>query len=73
MGTSPDIPTPPPAPPAAALPIDPGVLERRRRGRRGRRGSPQTLLTGPQGLVQRGPISQPTLLGGSLPGVGASL
>ena len=68
MGGSPDIPAPV-APPPPLSPIDASILERRRRSRRKRgTGNPQTLLTGPQGLTQRGIISFPTLLGGGITG-----
>ena len=62
---SPSIPKPPAPPPPPPTPIDPSVLEARRRARgRGRRGRLSTILTGPQGLQNRGSISQATLLGG---------
>jgi len=63
MGGSPGLPRAPKAPPPPALPIDPAVLERRRNAR-SKRGKTQTLLTGPQGVVNRGIINTPTLMGG---------
>jgi hypothetical protein len=65
MGFSaPSIPQPSaPAPPP--LPVDPAVMERRRRSQLQRRaGRLSTILTGPGGLVNRATISPPSLLGG---------
>jgi len=62
---SPSIPKPPPTPPPAALPIDPAVMEARRRARsKVGPGRSSTMLTGAKGLLTRGSISTPTLLGG---------
>lgn len=54
----------PPAPPPTR--VDEGVLARRESARARRRsGRQDTLLTGPGGLVSRGSIAVPTLLGRS--------
>lgn len=67
MGGGPSIPKPPPAPPPVS-PVDPELADIRRRRRmaaKGLQGRLSTILTGPSGLVTRGTISMPTLLGGT--------
>lgn len=60
----PSISSPPPAPPIPT-PLDPTVLERRRRARLAQRsGRSMTTLTSPMGLLKRGPIATPSLIGG---------
>lgn len=60
--TMPKAPDPPPPPPT---PVDEAVRNRRARAKAmGRSGRSDTALTGPAGLVNRGTISAPALLGG---------
>jgi len=62
---SPSMPKAPPPPPPPAMPIDPAVLERRRRARANTRSArASSIFTGPQGIVNRGALSPATLLGG---------
>lgn len=60
MPRAPQAPAPPP------MPIDPSVIERRRRALRMRRsGQRSTILTTPRGVVNRGTVAAPALLGGT--------
>lgn len=61
---SPNIPPSPPNPPPPASPTDQSIKDARRRNRgKARTGFQQTLLTGAQGVQERGQLGFPTLLG----------
>lgn len=71
MGT-PKMPEPPRPIPPPPTPTDPAIHARRKRARAmARSGRADTALTGPRGLVSRGTISTPTLMGGAGVPIGA--
>ena len=73
MGSSPKVPPPQASAPPPPLPIDPAVLETRRKLRRsaaGATGMPSTILTGPRGVQTLGGRTKPTLVTSNRPAVG---